>query len=183
MSSTVSPSNAHADFLRQRTFGSLDGLRAISIIGVVWHHTGADTGLRGMTRGFLGVDLFFVISGFLIVSLLLRERRRTGAISLRAFYARRLLRIFPLYYGVLGTLTANSGGNNSSMVLPIICDPGTPIISLKFSLATRTLLSDELTSFIKAYIGECCMKRLNNSLLSLRAYSVFFKSSIVFSSS
>lgn len=58
-----------------------------------------------MTRGFLGVDLFFVISGFLIVSLLLRERRRTGTISLRAFYARRLLRIFPLYYGVLGSLT------------------------------------------------------------------------------
>jgi peptidoglycan/LPS O-acetylase OafA/YrhL len=52
-------------------------------------------------RGFLGVDLFFVISGFLIVTLLLREQRRSGAISLRHFYLRRFLRIFPAYYGVL----------------------------------------------------------------------------------
>jgi peptidoglycan/LPS O-acetylase OafA/YrhL len=48
--------------------------------------------------GQRGVDLFFVISGFLIVTLLLRERRRTGTVSLRRFYLRRFLRIFPPYY-------------------------------------------------------------------------------------
>ncbi len=92
----------HASYLATRTFGSLDGLRALSILGVVWHHT--QEGLHSLPiayRGFLGVDLFFAISGFLIVTLLLRERRRTGTISLKKFYIRRFLRIFPPYYGVL----------------------------------------------------------------------------------
>jgi peptidoglycan/LPS O-acetylase OafA/YrhL len=56
-------------------------------------------------RGFLGVDLFFVISGFLIVTLLLRERENTGTISLKGFYGRRLLRIFPVFYSLLLILT------------------------------------------------------------------------------
>jgi peptidoglycan/LPS O-acetylase OafA/YrhL len=60
-------------------------------------------GLAG--RGPLGVDLFFAISGFLITTLLLRERRERGTVSVGRFYARRALRIFPAYYLVLG-LTA-----------------------------------------------------------------------------
>ena len=47
------------------------------------------------------MDFFFAISGFLITSLLLRERTAVGGISLRKFYARRTLRIFPLYYATL----------------------------------------------------------------------------------
>ena len=87
-------------------FGSLDGLRCASIIAVIWHHTaqGALEWLPGASRGFLGVDLFFVISGFLIVTLLLRERSATGSISLRNFYGRRSLRIFPIYYALLALL-------------------------------------------------------------------------------
>jgi peptidoglycan/LPS O-acetylase OafA/YrhL len=95
-------SDAHTRFLSARTFKSLDGLRAAAILGVVWHHAYMPKiPLRIADRGFLGVDLFFIISGFLIVTLMLRERRRTGRISLKAFYVRRALRIFPAYYAML----------------------------------------------------------------------------------
>ncbi|MDP2342789.1 MAG: acyltransferase [Deltaproteobacteria bacterium] len=96
----------HQTFTTQKTFGSLDGLRALSILAVLWHHTyDVPTGWRATDRGFLGVDLFFVISGFLIVTLLLRERDRKGVISLKGFYIRRFLRIVPVYYGLLFALT------------------------------------------------------------------------------
>ena len=69
---------------------------------MIWHHTASGTGAwRGSSMGFLGVDLFFVISGFLIVTLLLREQAAENTISLRRFYLRRTLRIFPLYYGFI----------------------------------------------------------------------------------
>ena len=83
-------------------FSSLDGLRCLSILAVIWVHTGIRLeGLRLTYQGHLGVDLFFAISGFLITTLLLREREERGRISLRAFYIRRSLRIFPLYYTVV----------------------------------------------------------------------------------
>ena len=75
----------------------------MSIIAVVWHHTAGHwaSGFRLFTVGNLGVQFFFVISGFLITTLLLREKERYGQISLKKFYVRRSLRIFPLYYTVI----------------------------------------------------------------------------------
>lgn len=67
----------------------IDGLRAIAVLAVVSFHAG----LGG--AGFVGVDVFFVISGYLITALLLREWRTTQAIDLADFYARRVRRIFP----------------------------------------------------------------------------------------
>ncbi len=91
---------AHEEFLRTRIFPGLDGLRCLSIVLVVAYHvSGMHTHFLG--RGYLGVSLFFAISGFLITSLLLRERDSHGHISLARFYGRRSLRIFPLYYAVL----------------------------------------------------------------------------------
>lgn len=93
---------AYRAFRDTRIFGALDGFRALSVTAVIWGHTyHQPTGWRATERGFLGVDLFFVISGFLIVTLILRERSRTGSISLKNFYVRRILRIFPVYYGML----------------------------------------------------------------------------------
>ncbi len=65
----------------------IDGLRAIAMIAVVLYHAG----LGG--TGFVGVDVFFVISGYLITALLPREWSTTHAIDLLAFYARRVRRI------------------------------------------------------------------------------------------
>src|SRR5262249_46993653 len=68
---------------------ALDGLRGAAVIGVLFFH---DDRLRG---GYLGVDLFFVLSGFLITSLLVAEQRAAGRIDLRAFWVRRARRLFP----------------------------------------------------------------------------------------
>jgi peptidoglycan/LPS O-acetylase OafA/YrhL len=93
----------HSRFLSLRRFDALDGLRAISVFALVWHHTAPKwVGPLLSDIGSDGVTLFFAISGFLITTLLLRERDRKATIDLKAFYWRRGLRIFPLYYGVLG---------------------------------------------------------------------------------
>lgn len=70
---------------------SLDGLRTIAVVLVVAFHL-AVPGLQG---GYLGVDVFFVLSGFLITTLLLRELSATGRIDLGRFWARRALRLMP----------------------------------------------------------------------------------------
>ena len=91
-------------FCATHRFGALDGLRAVSVIAVIWHHTLGMSGTSGPAiagKGYFGVDFFFAISGFLITTLLVREQNATGRISLRNFYVRRTLRIFPLYYATL----------------------------------------------------------------------------------
>jgi peptidoglycan/LPS O-acetylase OafA/YrhL len=70
---------------------ALDGLRGLAIIMVLLAHIPK----LPLIGGFVGVDLFFVLSGFLITSLLLEEWRETGDLSLKAFYARRALRLLP----------------------------------------------------------------------------------------
>jgi peptidoglycan/LPS O-acetylase OafA/YrhL len=69
----------------------IDGLRALSIISVLLFHAG----ITGITGGYIGVDVFFVISGYLITSILLKELRNNGTISIVGFYDRRIRRIFP----------------------------------------------------------------------------------------
>ncbi len=73
-------------------FAGLDGMRAIAVALVVVYHLFPQSPLRG---GFLGVDVFFVISGFLITTLLLRERADTGRIALGSFWRRRARRLLP----------------------------------------------------------------------------------------
>jgi peptidoglycan/LPS O-acetylase OafA/YrhL len=77
---------------------ALDGVRGISILAVMFVHGGLFWIGRG---GFLGVDIFFVLSGFLITTLLVEEWQRAGAISLRNFYARRALRLLPALFAVV----------------------------------------------------------------------------------
>ena len=86
----------------------LDGLRAISVLAViVFHHYlvgGHEAGWA--PGGFLGVEVFFVVSGYLITSLLLNERRESGRVSLRAFYLRRARRLLPALFALLAVIVA-----------------------------------------------------------------------------
>lgn len=92
----------------------LDALRFCAFALVfITHAFPSDAGLQGLPSwiskpieglregGNYGVDVFFMLSSYLITEILLREHRRTGAISVRAFWARRILRIWPLYYAFL----------------------------------------------------------------------------------
>jgi peptidoglycan/LPS O-acetylase OafA/YrhL len=93
-------------------FPNLDGLRMIAFLCVFLQHSGfgslcsenLPSGLTLFTNvlcnGALGVDFFFVLSGFLITYLMLKEESDTGSMSVSAFYIRRVLRIWPLYYAV-----------------------------------------------------------------------------------
>lgn len=76
----------------------LDGLRATAVIAVVVFHFLGEGALVG---GFLGVDIFFVISGYLITSLLLREQAMSGTVCLRRFYLRRARRLLPALFALL----------------------------------------------------------------------------------
>ena len=69
----------------------IEGMRGLAVLLIVLFHAG----LAGVAGGFIGVDVFFVISGFLITGLLVRERERTGSVDLLRFYARRARRILP----------------------------------------------------------------------------------------
>lgn len=95
------PAFGYEKFQSIRVFTALDGLRALSVIAVIWQHTSGWPGPEIFHKGYFGVDLFFAISGFLITTLLLREYSRNGRFSLPKFYLRRSFRIFPLYYAVL----------------------------------------------------------------------------------
>lgn len=97
----MKPPATHASYLARPYFPALDGLRALSIaLVVLWHAT--EEQYYGWLHGFHGVTIFFVLSGFLITTLLLREEDRHGAVSFSGFYIRRVFRILPLYYLVLG---------------------------------------------------------------------------------
>jgi peptidoglycan/LPS O-acetylase OafA/YrhL len=75
----------------------LDGLRAISVVAVIFYHAG----FGWMHGGFLGVEVFFVVSGYLITSLLLEEQESNGAVRLSQFWLRRARRLLPALFTVL----------------------------------------------------------------------------------
>jgi peptidoglycan/LPS O-acetylase OafA/YrhL len=85
----------------ERRIPSLDGARTVAVALVFTWHLLVHADLPLIWRvdyGNLGVRVFFIISGFLITSLLLAERARTGTVNLTDFYVRRIFRIFPAYY-------------------------------------------------------------------------------------
>jgi peptidoglycan/LPS O-acetylase OafA/YrhL len=95
------PGLSHDAYLQRAYVPELDGLRALSVLLVINSHLYGDDRWRWL-GGLQGVTIFFVLSGYLITTLALREEDRHGALSLGAFYVRRTCRIFPMYYLVLG---------------------------------------------------------------------------------
>ena len=84
-----------------RHISSIDGLRAIAVTAVVLYHLG----ISWIPGGFLGVDLFFVVSGYVITRLILDSINQSSALDLRAFYAARIRRIYPgLIFMVISTI-------------------------------------------------------------------------------
>lgn len=102
----------------------IDGLRALAVALVVAFHIQ----MPGFQAGFIGVDIFYVISGYLISGLLLRELREAGTVNLGAFYARRIRRLAPAIVVVLISIL---------MVAPFVLDP----LGQQQALATATLAS------------------------------------------
>lgn len=104
-------SNVHPDEGQRRyTLPGLDGLRAVAVLLVVVYHLWP----AALPGGMIGVDIFFVISGYLITALLMREGAYTGQVNLIAFWKRRLRRLIPAVFvlvAVVGTLALIIGGD------------------------------------------------------------------------
>lgn len=84
-----------------RYMPGLDGLRAIAVLAIIIYHLNK----QWLTGGFLGVDTFFVISGYLITSLLLKEFEETGSINLKQFWLRRIKRLIPAVFVLVGVVS------------------------------------------------------------------------------
>ena len=94
---------------------ALDGLRALSVVAILLYHSP----FLWAKGGFLGVSVFFTLSGFLITSLLLSERDRTGSISLKGFWVRRARRLAPavlVLFSLVAVLLAKGGLSKGSSI-------------------------------------------------------------------
>lgn len=107
----------------------IEGLRAVAVAAVVVFHFG----LRGIPGGFVGVDIFFVISGYLITGLLLRELENSGEIDLLRFYGRRSRRLLPA--ALLMTLVTLACGY-------FVFSPGEQLVFAKTAVATSLYSSN-----------------------------------------
>jgi peptidoglycan/LPS O-acetylase OafA/YrhL len=114
MSSSQSSTKVSAPGAAEHHVRSLDGVRAIAIIGVLLTHAGVPL----FEAGWLGVDLFFALSGFLITTLLLEEHARVGAVSYKDFLARRALRLMPAYLLYVAAMTYGIWGWSGSVRSP-----------------------------------------------------------------
>lgn len=97
----VDPREYHANISRVPYLPGLDGMRALAVVAVMIYHANS-TWLPG---GFLGVEMFFVISGYLITLLIIAERERTYTVSLTAFWKRRARRLLPALFVLLAGVT------------------------------------------------------------------------------
>jgi peptidoglycan/LPS O-acetylase OafA/YrhL len=120
----------------------LEGLRGVAILLVLAFHAG----IPGVSGGFLGVDVFYVLSGFLITGLLVRERERSGTISLRDFYARRARRILPAAAVVLVLIVIASWFMEPPLEMPSVATDATAaalsVANIRFAIQATDYFSN-----------------------------------------
>lgn len=157
MASAIAASSAQSQVEPTKTFyvPTLDGLRAVACCMVLFHHLSPETITRRTTPlghlwgtlrdgvGAYGVTLFFCLSSFLITSLLMREKEQFGKVDVRAFYIRRILRIWPLYFLLVAGGFFVSQGLNP--------EPLTPEMIFRF--VTFSANFKMATGIIPIYIG------------------------------
>jgi peptidoglycan/LPS O-acetylase OafA/YrhL len=117
----------------------LDGLRAVAVYLVLVFHAGSDR----LAGGFVGVDVFFVLSGFLVTRLLVRDLADGGAIRFRRFYARRFRRLLPAAFVVL-TITAMVYAGLAS---PVEIDDATDAFQAAFLYVTNWYFIDQSSDY------------------------------------
>ncbi|MEY4607772.1 MAG: hypothetical protein RLY45_2532 [Actinomycetota bacterium] len=120
----------------------IEGLRALAVVAVLLFHFG----VPGTSGGFVGVDVFFVISGFLITTLLVAERERDGAISVLRFYARRARRLLPISTVVVATTAIAA----SRLLDPTRLDDIAAELRASALFAANLLFADRGTNYLTA---------------------------------
>ena len=116
------------------------GLRAVAVVAVVLFHAG----VPGVSGGFVGVDVFFVISGFLVTTMLVGEHTRTGRVRLSRFYARRIRRLLPMAVLVLGATLAAA----KLLVPPLLLPPVSHVARSVAVYLTNYRLADDGTNYL-----------------------------------
>ncbi len=131
----------------------IEGLRGVAVLLVVLFHAGMLSASGVQIRGgFIGVDLFFVVSGYLITGLLIRERERNGKISFSRFYARRVKRILPAAAVVLLVTIVLSAQLVTLLQRPSTMQDGASaalsIANIRFALTTDYFHPDNFSPFL-----------------------------------
>ena len=112
--------------MRNDRYGSLDGIKGFALIGIIWYHLSQ----RSLPGGFIGVDVFFTVSGFLLALSVLREIDRTGRLRLGNFYLRRLSRLWPaMAFMIAGSVSLGLFVNHDILVGV----PGKSVSALTFT--------------------------------------------------
>jgi len=132
---------------KSRYITGIDGLRSLAVVGVILYHL-VPTTMRG---GYLGVPIFFVISGYLITDLLRQEWQRTQTIDIKKFYYRRMKRLYPALVALLMgssfyiTLFQRNLLNNLPVVCCILITGG------KLSKGSRILIVLRMSHLLRTY--------------------------------
>jgi peptidoglycan/LPS O-acetylase OafA/YrhL len=155
---------------------ALDGLRGVAVAIITWHHLRIlmPAALPGPDGAFLSVDVFFVLSGFLITSLLLAEHAQTGSISLRSFWRRRVLRLIPaitvfllvylLVSALMGDPLLRHGAYALSVITStfnwVVVDQGTGRVGVLSPLWTLSI-EEQFYLCWPPIVGLCLARRRN----------------------